>query len=202
MPSSLDEPGAQTPGHEETPASVVLVVAAAENDVIGRGGKLPWRMPSDLRLFRRLTLGKPIIMGRHTLEAIGRPLDGRDNIVLSGDDTLAARWPGILVLHSPDEALHVARAKAEARRAREVVVIGGAAVYAAMLPVAARIYLTRVHAQPAGDTHLPTIDWRQWREVERCSLRVGPDDDHPATLIVFDRIVPGGRLKAGRASPC
>lgn len=201
MPSSHDEPGGQTPGRENAPARVVFVVAAAENDVIGRGGKLPWRMPSDLRLFRRLTLGKPVIMGRHTLEAIGRPLDGRENIVLSRDGTLAARWPGVVVLHSPDEALRVARAMAEARRAKEVVVIGGAAVYDAMLPVAARIYLTRVHAQPAGDTYLPDIDWRQWREVERCSLRVGPEDDHPATLIVFDRIIPGECLKAARATP-
>ncbi|HEX4891646.1 MAG TPA: dihydrofolate reductase [Hyphomicrobiaceae bacterium] len=190
MASSRDGPDGPSSGQQRSLPRVAFAVAAAENSVIGRGGKLPWRMPSDLRLFRRLTLGKPIIMGRHTLEAIGRPLDGRDNIVLSRDDNLAQHWPGVLVVSSPDEALRVAREKAATRGADEIMVIGGAAVYAAMLVVATRIYLTRVHAQPAGDTYLPTIDWQHWTETQRCRLPVGPEDDHPATLIVFDRIIP------------
>ena len=131
---------------------VALIVAVAENGVIGRGGALPWRLPSDLRRFRRLTLGKPMIMGRKTYQSIGRPLDGRESIVLSGR---RERYPaGVHVAASIKEALALAAQLAGARGVEEVAVIGGAEVFAAALPFAERIYLTLVHAKPAGDRRL------------------------------------------------
>ena len=99
-----------------------LIAAIGTNNVIGHAGAIPWRLSTDQGRFKQLTLGKPIIMGRHTLEAIGRPLDGRDNIVLSRDDNLAQHWPGVLVVSSPEEALRVAREKAATRGADEIMV--------------------------------------------------------------------------------
>jgi dihydrofolate reductase len=168
--------------------SIALVVAVADNGVIGANGKLPWRQPSDLRLFRRLTLGKPVIMGRRTLESIGRPLDGRDNIVLSGDPGLATLWPGILVAGTMEAAISLGRERARSRRVAEVMVIGGAGVYAAVLDLADRIYLTCVHARPIGDRYFPPIDAERWREVARRPLERDPNDDYPATFIVLERI--------------
>ena len=164
---------------------VAFVVAVADNGVIGRDGKLPWRLSSDLKFFRRITLAKPVIMGRKTFASIGKPLDGRDNIVLTRQPGFAA--DGIAVAATPDEALALAAAKAKARGAEEIAVIGGGEIYAALLPHADRIYLTRVHAAPAGDATF-AFDAALWREVERADMPRTERDDHAATFITLDRV--------------
>jgi dihydrofolate reductase len=140
---------------------LTLVVARADNGVIGRDGGLPWHLPADLKHFKALTLGKPVVMGRRTFVAIGRPLPGRHNIVLTRGDWTAA---GVTVV--PD----LAAALAAAGDVPEAMIIGGAGVYAAALPRAHRVHLTEVHAAPAGDTRLPPFDPALWAETAR--------DDH------------------------
>jgi dihydrofolate reductase len=133
-----------------------LIVAVADNGVIGRGGALPWHLPDDLAHFRRTTLGKPVIMGRRTFVSIGRPLPGRQNVVLSRDPEFRAR--GCLVARNLDEALGLHST------APEQIVIGGASLYEEALPRAQRIYLTRVHASPPGDVYFPKLDPGEWGE--------------------------------------
>ena len=164
---------------------VSLVVAVAENGIIGRAGQLPWRMPSDLRTFRRLTMGKPVVMGRKTYQSIGKPLDGRDNIVVTRDATVRAA--GVEVALSIADALDLARRHAATRGVDEIMVIGGAEIFDAVMPDAGRIYFTRVHATPAGDTSFPDPDPLYWREVSREPIATTDRDDHSATLIVYER---------------
>lgn len=133
-----------------------LIAAVAENGVIGAKGALPWRLPDELAHFKRTTLGKPVLMGRRTFESLGRALSGRTNVVVSRARDFTA--PGALVARDLDAAL------ALVADAPEVVVIGGAALYAEALPRAQRIYLTRVHARPDGDVHFPELDPADWRE--------------------------------------
>ncbi|MFQ5347200.1 MAG: dihydrofolate reductase [Rhodothalassiaceae bacterium] len=136
-----------------------IVVAVAENGVIGDHGRLPWHVPEDLKHFRNLTMGKPVIMGRRTFESIGRPLAGRRNIVVTRRQNWAPN--GVAVAHSFDAALDLAG------DVPEIMVIGGAEIYALALPLADRIYLTRVRCHPAGDTRFPEIDRAIWSEVAR-----------------------------------
>ncbi len=164
---------------------ISLIVAVAENGVIGRDGGLPWRMSSDLKTFRRLTMGKPIVMGRRTYQSIGKPLDGRDNIVVTRDPRFDV--PGVSTCETASEALTLARVLATTRGVDEVMVIGGAQLYEATLPVADRIYYTIVHASPAGDRHFAELDPRVWRETSREALPKGDRDDHAATLVIYDR---------------
>lgn len=162
-----------------------LIVAVAENGVIGRDGGLPWRLSSDLKTFRRLTMGKPMIMGRRTYDSIGRPLDGRDNIVVTRDPFFEVA--GVSACATVSEALTLARVLATTRGADEIMVIGGAAIYDAVLPVADRIYFTQVHAKPDGDRHFPAPDAKAWTEVSREALPQGDRDDFASTLIVYER---------------
>jgi dihydrofolate reductase len=166
---------------------IALVVAAGENGVIGRDGHLPWRLPSDLRRFRALTLGKPMIMGRKTYESIGRPLDGRDTIVVTRQPKFAAA--GVHRAGSIEEAIALGARLAAGRDVGEIAVIGGEAIFHATLPVADRIYLTRVHAAPAGDTRFPAPDPAIWRETAREPMQRTPKDDFAADFIVLDRQV-------------
>jgi len=140
-------------------ALTALVAALARHRVIGVGNRLPWRLPEDLQRFKRLTMGAPVIMGRRTRESIGRPLPGRRNIVVTRER--AATWEGCVVAHSLDEAL------ALANDAPEAFVIGGAELYAQALPRAARLYLTLIDADYAGDAWFPEFDAAAWREVAR-----------------------------------
>ncbi|MGQ0672483.1 MAG: dihydrofolate reductase [Hyphomicrobium sp.] len=171
---------------------ISLIVAVAENGVIGvsdaaGGGGLPWRMSSDLKTFRRLTLGKPIIMGRRTWAALPKkPLDGRDNIVVTRDTLFEA--PGATVVHTLADALIVGRTLARTSGAGEVMIIGGAEIYAHALPLADRIYLTDVHAVPEGDVRFPAFDPAEWETVSTGPLPRGERDDHAATLRILDRI--------------
>ena len=165
---------------------VSLVVAAAENDVIGRDGGLPWHLSSDLKTFRRLTMGKPMIMGRRTFQSIGKALDGRDNIVVTRDPFF--QHEGVSTTDSIRDALTLARVLARTRGADEIMVIGGAEIYAGIMAEADRIFLTRVHAKPEGDRIFPTPSPSEWREVSREALPQGPKDEFASTLIVFERI--------------
>ena len=149
--------------------AISFVVARADNGVIGRENALPWHLPADLRHFKRLTVGKPVVMGRRTFGSIGRPLPGRHNIVLTRDPDWRAE--GVTVVANLAEAIAAAGLDPKTR-ADEVMIIGGAAVYADALPIATRIYLTEVHDTPEGDTVLPTFDPARWRETAR--------EDHPA----------------------
>ncbi len=144
---------------------IALIVAVAANNVIGSGNALPWHLPEDLRHFKQLTLGKPIVMGRRTYEAIGRPLPGRTNIAISA----RVDWhpDGVLVAHSMADALAQAEQVATASGAQEIMIIGGETIYRAALPHADRLYLTQIAATVTGDAMFPAIDARQWRETER-----------------------------------
>ena len=158
---------------------ITLVVAMDEYGVIGRGGGLPWRLPNDLKFFKRITMGKPILMGRRTHESIGRPLPGRENLVLTRDRSYAAE--GCRVVHDLEEAL------AAAEGAGELMVIGGAEVYARCLPRAERIWLTRVHGRVTGDTHMPPLDPAEWRETWRERHPADEKNPYPHSFVLLER---------------
>jgi len=143
---------------------LVLIVARARNGIIGNKGALPWHLPADLKRFKAMTVGKPVIMGRKTFESIGKPLPGRHNIVLTRD----AGWRADGVTLAPNLAEAIAAAGLDPRaRAEAIMIIGGAQIYAEALPSATRIELTEIDAEPAGDTMLPAFDPARWREVAR-----------------------------------
>src|SRR5260221_4448640 len=151
-------------------------VARARNGVIGRAGKLPWRLKSDMALFRALTLGKPVIMGRKTWDSLPRkPLPGRINIVVSRDGSFAPH--GALVCEGFLEATQIAREQAEEDGVEEFCVIGGAALFELALPKARRIYLTEVDAAPEGDVSFPPFDEAGWSEIRREAHPAGEGDE-------------------------
>ena len=159
---------------------IAFVVARDRRGVIGAKGRLPWRLPDDLKHVRELTVGKPLIMGRRTYESIGRPLPDRTNIVLTRDQ--AFRCDGCLIARTAEEAL------ALAGDAPEIIVFGGAEVFREFLPRSDRIYLTEVEAEVQGDTHFPPLDRAEWRESDR---RAHPADDrHPYafSFVTLDRV--------------
>lgn len=164
---------------------ISIIVAAAANGVIGNAGAMPWRMSSDLKRFRAQTMGKPVVMGRKTFQSLPKALDGRDNIVITRDRSFRAE--GAETVPSLDEALILASAHATRRGCDEVLVIGGGEIYAAALPLADRVYLTRIHAAPAGDTTFPSLDVSIWRLLSEEPLPQGPKDDYAATLMIFER---------------
>lgn len=164
---------------------IVLVVAVAENGVIGQGNTIPWRLKSDLQRFKAITLNKPIIMGRKTYQSIGRPLPGRTNIVVTRDPAFQAR--GVVVASSFEAAEQVAAGDALRRFATEIVVVGGAEIYAHWLPTASRIELTEVHTSPEGDTKFPVIDPAAWQETARERHVAGPDDTADFSYVTYRR---------------
>jgi len=167
------------------PIDIVLVVAVAENGVIGRNGTLPWRIKSDLQYFRSMTIGRPVVMGRKTYLSIGRPLPLRTNIVISRDPAYAA--PGILVAADLAKALEAARGDALRRNADSIAIIGGTEIFKQIMPQAARLVITEVHARPEGDTYFPEIDPGLWREIERRPQPKGPDDDYGFSFVTYER---------------
>jgi len=158
---------------------ISLIVAMAENRVIGRDNQLPWRIPADLKHFKALTMGKPIIMGRKTYESIGRPLPGRGNIVITGDTSYRAE--GCQVVHTLEEALR------SAGGAEEAMIIGGATLYRQTLKDADRLYLTLVKAQPEGDTWFPKIEPQEWREIRREVHTADESNEYDYDFVVLDR---------------
>jgi len=157
-----------------------LIVAMDRNGVIGANGVLPWRLPADLQHFREVTMGKPIVMGRRTHESIGRPLPGRENIVISGQPGYRAR--GCTVLDSLDAALRHCAAQDEA------FVMGGAELYRQTLGRADRIYLTEVHADVEGDTTFPPWDREVWREIERRDFGSDEANLYCYSFVILERV--------------
>ncbi len=163
--------------------SLALVVAVARNGVIGRDGGLPWRLSTDLRRFRALTIGHPVVMGRRTWESLSRrPLPERTNIVVTRARDFSPE--GALVAHSVDEALRVARA---APGGEAVQVIGGGQIYAATMPLADRLDVTHVLADAEGDTLFPRIDPGEWEEISGENVPAGPKDDHATRYALYLR---------------
>ena len=166
-------------------AELILVAAVAENGVIGAGGGLPWRVKADLRRFRAVTMGKPMIMGRKTFQSIGRVLDGRDNIVVTRAKDFAPE--GVIVAHSIAEAVALAENRARARGVSEICVIGGAEIFEKTLALAARLDVTHVAAAPEGDVFFPPIDPTVWVEVSRQPLSRSDGDTAPAVNAIYHR---------------
>jgi len=160
--------------------TISFVVAVAENGVIGRDNGLPWRLPADLQQFKRVTLGKPVLMGRKTWDSIGRPLQGRHNIVITRRPDLVIE--GCTVVATVDQALDLTREQTE------IMVIGGAEIFKQLLPRAERIYLTRVHAHVPGDVYLPDLgaDW-----IERSHEYHAADErnEHAYSFVLLERAV-------------
>ncbi len=179
---------------EPTMVIVTLVVAAARNGVIGRGGDMPWRMPSSLKRFRQLTLGRPMIMGRKTFEAIGRPLDGRDTIVVTRTPTFDVS--GTHRAASLDEALRLAARLAADRGTNEIIIAGGGEIYASALPYATHVHLDLIDAAPDGDTVFAHLDPAAWRETSRTTIPPALTDDFAATAIAYERFGPAQPLPA------
>ncbi|MGH8230458.1 MAG: dihydrofolate reductase [Steroidobacteraceae bacterium] len=155
------------------------MVAMADNGVIGRDGKLPWHLPDDLKYFKVVTFGKPVLMGRRTFDSIGKPLPGRRNLVLTR--TPAAPRNDIEYVQSIEQARSLAASAAE------LCVIGGAQVFALALPLATRIYLTRVHAQVAGDTRFPLQDFSGWRASDPVEHPADARHEYPMSFVTLER---------------
>ncbi len=167
---------------------IVLIVAVADNRVIGARGALPWRLKSDMQRFKALTIGKPVVMGRKTFASIGRPLPGRTNIVVTRDVDFRAR--GVAVTNSFTGARAVALGDALRCRATDIAVIGGAEIYQQWMDIADRLEVTEVHARPDGDTYFAAIDAASWEEVARVRNPAGPDDSADFSYVTYRRRKP------------
>ena len=166
--------------------TLAIVVARARNGVIGRDGGLPWRLRSDLQRFKAVTMGKPCVMGRKTWDSLGlKPLPGRLNVVLSRDDTF--RPKGALVCDTFQEAIDIARDTAREDGVYEICVIGGVALFEMALPLARRLYISEVEAEPEGDAWFPAFDESAWTEVSAERVEPGEKDDHAFTFRVLER---------------
>lgn len=166
---------------------VSIIVAAAENGVIGRDNDMPWKLSTDLKRFKALTLGKPVIMGRRTWESIGRPLPGRPNIVVTRDPAFKAE--GAQVVGSLEDAIDFGRKLAAEIGVDEVCIIGGGNIYAQGLPLADVVHLTRVLATIDGDTYFPEIDSEVWNAISTENVPAGEKDSHPTRYIRYERRV-------------
>lgn len=175
-----------TEGRGAKPPDIALVVAMGQNRAIGRDGNLPWRLRSDMKFFRKVTMGKPVIMGRRTFESLPRVLDGRLNIVLTRDPDFSV--PGVVAVASLEAAIKEAQAWAAREGADEIAVIGGEGVFSSVMPQADRIYLTEVHAAPDADTWFPELEASAWREVSRDAYGAGPQDDYDFSIVILERL--------------
>jgi dihydrofolate reductase len=164
---------------------ISFIVAAARGGVMGHQGGLPWRLSSDLRYFKRTTMGRPMVMGRKTWDSIGRPLPGRENIVVSRQPDFAP--VGVRVIHDLDGALSLARRIAEDDGVDEIMVIGGAQIFDALRPRADRIYLTEIHAPIPGDVFFRAPDPTRWAETSRSERLTDARSGLDYTFVVYDR---------------
>jgi dihydrofolate reductase len=168
---------------------IALVVAVADNGVIGRDQQLPWHLPDDLRHFKAVTMGKPLLMGRRTLESIGRALPGRRNLVLTRGPAPAIA--GVEAVSTLTAAIERCAAAAQ------LCVIGGAEVFALALPLATRVYQTQVHAMVSGDVYFPSLDRAQWRCVERQEHPADPRHAYAMSFLTLERTAPQPAIPAG-----
>ena len=160
---------------------LTLIVAVADNGVIGREGGLPWRLSEDLRRFKQRTLGRPVVMGRKTWESLGKPLPGRTNIVITRRTDYRIDVPGVIVARDLDTAI------AAAGDVDEVMIIGGAEIYALALPRADLVELTQVHAIVDGDTVFPTLPSAEWQEIARSTHPADERNQYPASFVTLQR---------------
>jgi dihydrofolate reductase len=167
---------------------IVLIVAVADNGVIGAAGAIPWRLKSDMQRLKAMTMGKPVVMGRKTFQSLRRPLPGRTNIVLTRDEGFRAS--GAVVTTSLPAACAVARADALRRSVAEIAVIGGADIYALFMDIADRLEITEVHASPSGDTRFAGVDTARWQEVARAHHSAGEGDSVDYTYVTYRRRTP------------
>lgn len=164
---------------------IVFVVAVAENGVIGRDNAMPWHLRSDLKRFKAITLNRPVVMGRKTFASIGRPLPGRTNIVVTRDRDFQAR--GIVVAPSLEAAHDIALGDVLRRSAAEIMVIGGADIFAQWAHLADRLDVTEVHAAPEGDTFLTPIDSGRWEQATRVRHSAGEGDSADFSYVTYRR---------------
>ena len=162
-----------------------LMVAKASNRVIGRNNKLPWYLPNDLKYFKQVTFGKPVIMGRKTWDSLGKPLPGRTNIVITRQADFQAE--GAKVVATLDEAVTLAENVAFIEGQDEAVVMGGAEIYALALPKTDRLYLTEVHAEVDGDTWFPEYDTSEWKEIGREDFPAEGPNPYDYSFVVYER---------------
>jgi dihydrofolate reductase len=164
---------------------LALVAAVARNGVIGRSKGLPWRLSSDLKRFKTLTWGKPLVMGRKTYLTIGRPLPGRETIVVTRDQAFAP--PGVLMAHELEAALDCASERARAMGADRIIIAGGGEVYAQTIARASQLFITEVALDAEGDVHFPPIDPSRWRETRREKGERGPRDEADFAFLEYER---------------
>ncbi|TAL81515.1 MAG: dihydrofolate reductase [Beijerinckiaceae bacterium] len=173
-------------GAAEKGPPLALVVAVAENGVIGKENGLPWHISSDLKRFRALTMGKPLLMGRKTFESIGRALPGRETILISRDPAFVPS-PGVHHAVTIDSALALAAARAEVMKADEIIIAGGSEIFAALLDRVNRMYVTFIAAAPKGDVFFPSVDWSNWEEIHREDHLPQKGDDAAFSFVDFVR---------------
>lgn len=159
---------------------ISIIAAMADNRVIGIDNKLPWALPADMQWFRKNTMGKPILMGRRTYDSIGKPLPKRRNIVISGNASL--KIEGCEIVTSVADAFQCCVNE------NEIMIIGGASFYEQTLPLASRLYLTLVHAEPIGDAWFPEIDFNQWQEIERTEHPVDMANAYSCSFVILEKI--------------
>jgi dihydrofolate reductase len=164
---------------------IVLMVAVADNGVIGAGGAIPWRLKSDVQRLKAMTMGRPVVMGRKTFASLRRPLPGRTNIVVTREASFRAA--GAVVTTSFADARAVATGDALRRSAAEIAVIGGAEIYAQWMACADRLEITEVHARPEGDTYFAAVDAAVWQETARARNPAGPDDSVEFSYVTYRR---------------
>src|SRR3984957_16365939 len=164
---------------------LVLVAAVARNGIIGANGGLPWRLSSDLKRFKALTWGKPLVIGRKTFDSIGRVLPGRETIVVTRDAAFAPS--GVLVAHELDTGLDLAAERARAMSAAEIIIGGGGEIFAQTIARASRLFITEVALDAEGEARFPAIDPREWREIKRETGERGPRDDADFAFVDYER---------------
>jgi len=160
--------------------TISIIVAASQNGVIGANNRLPWRLPADLKRFKQITLGHPILMGRKTFDSLGKPLPGRTNIVITRNKDL--KTCGALTAPSLEDAIRLCRDD------EELFLIGGASIYEQALPLADRIYLTLIHQDFEGDTLMFNLDKTTWKEVSRQDFSANADNSFPFSFILLERV--------------
>lgn len=164
---------------KEGKPTISIIVAMANNRVIGINNKLPWNLPSDLEHFKQLTLGKPVIMGQRTFESIGKPLARRINIILTLDKDYQPKK--CIVVHSIEEALE------KAKNFKEVMICGGVSIYKQFLPLADKIYLTLIEGDFEGDAYFPEFDWNDWKEIEHINNEPDRENPYKYTFLTLER---------------
>ncbi len=172
-------------GQDNSQPKIVFHFAVADNGVIGKDNDMPWHVSSDLKRFKALTMGKPLLMGRRTFESIGRPLPGRTNVVITRDETFSSE--GILIASSIEQAMELCEQDARDKGVDEIAVIGGGSIYQALWNQAEKLYVTHVHAEPDGDTFVPDIDEKIWALVSKQETVQGERDSAPMTFAIYER---------------